>query len=181
MKYTLTLLFAMLLPAAAMAARQVDIGNSGGTLTGSASGLTVTDSTLILVNNLYSTGMITGTLGTVAFSTAALDSGSIQTGGTFAPGGSFTVTGNGTNGVPNGAIFTGSWTGEVTWQLITLADGSHNYNLTGIVTGTVYTEYKTYAASGVTFQLTVNTGTGFFNGSVSLSSGNLNILCRPSY
>lgn len=179
MKYTMILMAAMLLPATALASRQVDIGNSGGTLTGSASGLTLTGSTLTLVNNLYPLGLITGNLGTVAFSTAAMDSGTIQTGGTFAPGGSFTVTGNGTNGVVNGPIFTGSWTGEVTWTLITLADGSHNYNLTGIVTGTVYTQYKSYSASGVTFQLTVNTGTGYFNGSTTLSSGNMNILCRP--
>jgi hypothetical protein len=179
MKYTMILMVAMLLPATALASRQVDIGNSGGTLTGSASGLILTGSTLTLVNNLYPLGLITGNLGTVAFSTAAMDSGTIQTGGTFAPGGSFTVTGNGTNGVVNGPIFTGSWTGEVTWTLITLADGSHNYNLTGIVTGTVYTQYKSYSASGVTFQLTVNTGTGYFNGSTTLSSGNMNILCRP--
>jgi len=180
MKQTIVLMIAMLLPASALAARQVDIGNSGGTLTGSASGLTLTGSTLTSVNNLYSPGqLITGMLGTVEFSTAAMDTGDIQTGGTFGPGGSFTVTGNGTNGVANGPIFTGAWTGEVTWTLITLADGSHNYNLTGIVTGTVYTQYKTYAASGVTFQLTINTGTGYFNGSTTLSSGNLNILCRP--
>ena len=38
-----------------------------------------------------------------------------------------------------------------------------------------------YNAKGVTFQLTVNTGTGFFNGSTTLSSGNLNILCKPGY
>jgi hypothetical protein len=179
MKYTMILIAAMLLPATALASRQVDIGNSGGTLAGSASGLTLTGSTLTLVNNLYPLGLITGNLGTVVFSTAAMDSGTIQTGGTFAPGGSFTVTGNGTNGVVDGTIFTGSWTGEATWTLITLADGSHNYNLTGIVTGTVYTTYKSYSASGVTFQLTVNTGTGYFNGSTTLSSGNMNILCHP--
>src|SRR5262249_24794954 len=91
MKATFILLLAMLLAASALAARQVDIGHSGGTLTRSASGLTITDSKLILVNNLYSNARITGDLGTVAFSTGALDSGSITTGGTFGPGGSFTV------------------------------------------------------------------------------------------
>ena len=179
MKQTIILMVVMLLPASALAARQVDIGNLGGTLTGSASGLTVGDSTLTLVNNLYSHGIITGNLGTVAFSTAAMDSGSIETGGTFAPGGSFTVTGNGTNGVANGPIFTGTWTSEVTWTLITQSDGTHYYNLTGVVSGTIYTQYRGYSASGVTFQLTVNTGTGYFNGSTILSSGNLNVLCRP--
>ena len=177
---TLCLLLALVLPVAASAARQVDIANTGGTLTGSTSGLAVSDSTLTLVNNLYG-GMITGDLGTVAFQTGQLTSGDLQNGGTFAPGGSFTVTGNGTNGVPNGSIFTGTFSQTATWQLITLSDGTHNYNLTGTVYGTVYTEYKTYQANGVTFQLTVNTGTGYFNGSVALSSGNLNILCKPGY
>ena len=175
-----SLLLALALPLSAFAARQVDIGNTSGTLTGSSSGLAVSDSTLTLVNNLYG-GLITGNLGTVAFQTGALTSGDLQNGGTFAPGGTFTVTGNGTNGVPNGPIFTGTFSQSVTWQLVTLSDGTHNYNMTGVVTGIVYTAYKQYQANGVTFQLTVNTGTGFFNGSVGLSSGNLNILCRPQH
>ena len=61
------LLLAITLPVTASATRQVDIGNSAGTLTGSASGLSVSDSTLTMVNNLYGTGLITGDLGTVAF------------------------------------------------------------------------------------------------------------------
>ena len=32
-------------------------------------------------------------------------------GGTFAAGGSFVINGNGTNGIPNGAIFTGTFSG----------------------------------------------------------------------
>lgn len=176
----LCLLLGVVLPISASAARQVDIANTGGTLTGSASGLAVSDSTLTLVNNLYG-GMISGDLGTVAFQTGQLSSGDLQNGGTFAPGGSFTVTGNGTNGVPNGSIFIGTFSQTVAWQLITLADGSHNYNMTGTVYGMVYATYKTYEANGVTFQLTVNTGTGYFNGSAGLSSGNLNILCKPGY
>jgi hypothetical protein len=177
----LLVLLMMALPMAAFAAKQVDIGNNGGTLTGTDAGLTVPDSTLTLVKNLYGSGMITGNLGTVAFQTGPLNSGSLQTGGTFAAGGAFTVTGNGNNGVANGPIFDGTFASDSTWQMFTLPDGTHNYNLTGIVTGIVYTKYKQYNAKGVTFQLTVNTGTGFFNGSTTLSSGNLNILCRPGY
>jgi hypothetical protein len=176
----LCLFLALATSISSFAVRQVDIANTGGTLTGSSAGLAVTNSTLTLVNNLYG-GMITGNLGTVAFQTGALTSGDLQNGATFASGGSFTVTGNGTNGVPNGSIFVGSFSQTVTWQLITLSNGTHNYNMTGTVYGTVYTDYKTYEANGVTFQLTVNTGTGYFNQAVSLSSGNLNILCKPGY
>ena len=177
----LLVLLMMALPVAAITGRQVDMGNNTGTLTGTDAGLTVPDSILTSVNNLYGSGLITGDLGIVAFQTGALTSGSLQTGGTFAAGGAFTVTGNGNNGVANGPIFTGTFDTDSTWQMFTLPDGTHNYNLTGIVSGIVYTKFKQYNAKGVTFQLTVNTGTGFFNGSTTLSSGNLNILCKPGY
>ena len=181
MRRLILLLLIMALPMAAFAARQVDIGNNGGTLTGTNAGLTVPDSTLTSVNNLYGSGLITGDLGTLAFQTGALNSGSLQTGGTFAAGGAFTVTGNGNNGVANGPIFDGTFASDSTWQMFTLPDGTHNYNLTGIVAGIVYTKYKQYSAKGVTFQLTVNTGKNFFNGATTLSSGNLNILCKSGY
>ena len=78
MKYTIVLLMATLLPASAHAARQVDFANAAGTVAGSSSGLTLTGSTLTLVRNLYSHGIITGNLGTVEFSTAAMDSGNLN-------------------------------------------------------------------------------------------------------
>jgi hypothetical protein len=88
-------------------------------------------------------------------------------GGTLGAGGSFQITGNGTNGVPNGVIFSGTFSSG-TWELVTLANGTHNYILSaGLV-----------SAGGVvaaTTQLTLNTGKGFFNGSAGLSSGNTNL------
>jgi hypothetical protein len=128
---------------------------------------------LAAVNGLNGGGLITGNLGTVTFSTGALASGSLQMGGTFAAGGSFTITGNGTNGIPNGTIFTGTFSGPVTWTLVTLANGTHNYTLTGVLTGTLGSGFST---NGVTVQLTINTGKGFFNGSTSISSGDTNIV-----
>jgi hypothetical protein len=93
-------------------------------------------------------------------------------GGTFAAGGAFSITGNGTNGVPNGVIFNGSFNGPVTWTLVTLANGTHNYTLTGSLTGTWY---QGGSISGATVQLTINTGKGFFNGETSISSGDTNL------
>jgi asparagine N-glycosylation enzyme membrane subunit Stt3 len=93
-------------------------------------------------------------------------------GGTFAAGGSFTLTGNGTNGVPSGTLFSGTFSTPVTWTLVTLANGTHNYTLTGTVAGTFGSGYST---EGVTVQLTINTGKGFFNGSTTISSGDTNI------
>ena len=166
-KLLLLAVLALALPVAAFANSGVDFTNSGGTLSGTISGLSLTGSVLVAVNGLNGGGLITGSnLGSVSFTTGALASGSLQMGGTFAAGGSFTIIGNGTNGVPNGALFTGTFSGPVSWQLVTLANGTHNYILTGQLTG---------SASGVTVQLTVNTGKGFFNGSTTISSGDTNI------
>jgi len=164
-------ILALCLPVAALADSGVDFTNSGGTLVGSNSGFSLTGSTVIAINGLNGGGLVTGNLGSLTFSTGALTSGSLQMGGTFAAGGTFTITGNGTNGIPNGTIFTGTFNGPVTWTLVTLANGTHNYTLSGTLTGML----GTTAANGVTIQLTVNTGKGFFNGSTSISSGDTSI------
>ena len=160
-------------PLAALA-NGVDFTNSGGTLSGTNSGLTLAGSTLIAVNGLGS-GLITGTdLGTLSFSTGKLGNGSLQMGGTFAAGGMFTITGNGTSGLANGVIFNGSFTGPLTWTLVTLSNGTHNYTLTGSLVGTW--QNGTTTVNGATVQLTINTGRGFFNGKTIISSGDTNIV-----
>jgi len=88
-------------------------------------------------------------------------------GGTLAAGGMFEIDGNGTNGVANGVLFSGSFSGPSTWALTTLADGTHNYTLTGIVTGTM----NGASVEAVTVQLTINTGKGFFDGSTLIAGG----------
>jgi hypothetical protein len=171
-RLVLLALLALALPMAAFASSGVDFTNSGGTLVGTNSGFSLTGSTLIAVNGLNGGGLVTGTLGTVDFSTGALTSGSLQMGGTFASGGTFTITGNGSNGIPNGVIFNGTFSGPVSWQLITLANGTHNYTLTGTLSGTLLGA----SSNGVTVQLTINTGKGFFNGSTEISSGDTNVV-----
>jgi hypothetical protein len=166
-------LLSLALPMAAFAGSSVDFTNSGGTLSGSSAGLTLSGSELIAVNGLNGLGLVTGNLGSVGFSTGALSTGNLQQGATFAGGGNFTITGNGTGGIPNGAIFTGTFDGPVTWTLVTLANGTHNYTLTGSVTGTWYNGSTVF---GATVQLTINTGKAFFNGTTSISSGDTNIV-----
>ena len=136
----LTLAVALSLPALASS---VDFSNGGGTLAGTNAGLTLTGSTLISVIEPTIPKIFTGDLGTVAFSTGALNGGSLQMGGTF--------------------------DGPAVWVLVTLANGTHNYTLTGTLTGTWLTGAS---VSGVTVQLTINTGKGFFDGSTGLSGGN---------
>ena len=167
-KILLLALLALALPTAIFA-DSVDYTNSGGTLSGSSAGLTLSGSVLIAVNGLNGGGLLTGSdLGGVSFTTGALLSGSLQMGGSFAGGGSFTITGNGTNGVPDGTLFTGSFSGPVTWTMKLLSNGTHNYTLTGIISGW---NGSGAATQGVTVQLTINTGKGLFNGSTRISSG----------
>jgi hypothetical protein len=166
------MLLVLSLPIAALA-NDIDFTNAAGTLTGSTSGLSLSGSALIAING--PTGMLTGDLGGLTFSTGALTSGSLETGGTFAGGGSFVITGNGTNGIPNGVIFSGTFSGPLTWVMITLADGSHNYSLTGTLQGnwiplkgTWFTGQTVYGAA---VQLTTNVGKGWFGSSTTISSG----------
>lgn len=170
-------LVALSLPIAAFA-NQVDFSNSGGILTGSSAGLSLTGSELASVTGLNGLGQIQGGLGGVTFTTGKLASGNLQMGGTFDGGGSFVITGNGSqSGIPDGVIFSGSFSGPVTWTLITLANGTHEYQLTGAISGTWYnTKVTVY---GATIQLTINTGLGFFNGSTMLASGDTNIVVVP--
>lgn len=167
-------LLALALPLSAFATVTVDFTNSGGVLKGSSAGMTLASSTLIAVNNLAGMGLVTGSdLGSVSFSTGALTSGSLHMGGTFAGGGYFGIQGNGSDGLPSGAIFTGSFTGPVTWTLVTLSNGTHNYTLSGTVTGTWYTGAT---VNGAVVQLTINTGKGYFNGRTRISSGDSNMV-----
>src|SRR5215468_776096 len=164
-KVLLLAVLALALPLAAFADSSIDISNAGGTITGNASGLSLSGSTLFKVGSAVGSN-----LGTLTFTTGAFTSGNAQTGGTLAAGGSFVITGNGTNGVPNGVIFSGTFTDitPITWQLTTLANGTHTYTLTGgLVSAT--------GQVGATTQLTINTGKGLFNGSTGLSSGDTNL------
>jgi hypothetical protein len=161
------LLVTLALPLAAFADGSVDFTNSGGTLTGDSSGFTLSDSTLIAINGMAG-GLQTGNLGTLSFSTGALTSGSLQMGATLASGGSFTVWSN-----TMGTLFSGSFDGPVTWSLVTLANGTHNYTLSGSISGAWMGGATVY---GATVQLTINTGKGFFDGSTSISSGDTNLV-----
>lgn len=160
----------------ASAASSVDFSNSGGTLAGTDAGLTLTGSTLIAITGWNgSSTPITGVLGSVTFSTGALTSGSLKKGGTFAAGGTFEVSGNGSNGVPNGVLFSGMFSGPVSWTLTTLGNGTHSYTLTGVITGMM----GSTSVNAVTVQLTTNTGKGFFGGSLSISGGDTTTTSVP--
>lgn len=168
------LLLSCMLSTASFADSGTDFSNSGGTLSAAGAGLALSGSTLVAVQGLNGRGLVTGDLGTVTFSTGALMGGSLQMGAVFAAGGTFAIDGNGTNGVPNGVLFSGSFTEPVTWTL-KIKDGMHYYTLSGVVTGTM----GGVTVSGLSVQLAVNTGRIPFDDAMAASGGETTIGTIP--
>jgi hypothetical protein len=176
-RIVLMALLALALPLAAFA-NNVDFTNHGGTLSGSSAGLTLSGSELTEVDGLGGTGLVQGGLGSLTFSTGALMSGNLTSGAVFASGGSFVITGNGTGGVPAGVIFSGTFSGPVTWTASGTVgvNGSIFYTLSGSISGTWY---NGTTVNGATTQLTFNTGKNGFMGQVTLGSGDTVITTVP--
>jgi hypothetical protein len=172
-RMVLMVLLALALPLTAFAGN-VDFTNTGGTLAGSSEGLTLTGSALTGVQGLgLGTCSSATPCGGLSFTTGSLMAGNLTTGAVFSSGGSFSIWGNGTDGLPT-SIFTGSFNGPVTWTEIATSgpSGSIYYTLTGSISGTWY---NGSTVSGATVQLTFNAGTNGFTGSVPLGSGDTGI------
>ena len=119
------------------AANSVDYANSGGKVTAINSGtaITLTGSILTTVTGGVCSPMCTGNLGSVTFTSGTLTSGSLEAGGTFGAGGSLTIMGNGTNGVPSGTLFQGTFT-SATWTVTPVSGGNNVFSFTGTIQGT---------------------------------------------
>ncbi len=93
----------------------ISMDNSGGTISYNPVSQTLTMSSTLTGVNF--TGMdYSGDLGTVTFTTGVLLSGSIYTAAVFNSG-TFTITSNGTDGMPNGVIYSGTFS-SVEWREI---------------------------------------------------------------
>ena len=176
MKKTLLLaVLALALPTALFAGSSVDYTNLGGNLMGSTSGLTLSGSSSSTLAILSSVGHapVLGSLGTVSFGTGALETGSLALGGTFSSTHSwFTITGNGSNGLPNGVIFNGAFSSDINLAEYTLPDGTHTYVLSGRLDGMSGTGLR---EAGLTSQIVFNTGKGFFDGGSYVTSGDTSL------
>ena len=128
-------LLAMALPIAAWA-DGIDITNQYGSISISASGIVSVGSQLKSFNGIKAAKG--HSLGSVSFSTGALDGGSIAAGGTFSSvGSSFVVIGK-AKGVPKGVIFSGAFVGDVNWTLVSSGKQSRVYTLSGTIQGMLY-------------------------------------------
>jgi hypothetical protein len=175
-RLVLMVLLAMVLPVAAFADSSLIFQNRGGTLTQTSSGVALSKSKLTLIDGLNGGGPIVSSnpivkvLGMVNFSTGAEISSSFNastrtTTTTFAAGGSFTITGNGQDGVPKGVLFQGTFSGPVTVESVARTRTTpSSWMLSGTITGT----YNGVTISAKTVQLRV--GGAMVNGSTTLGT-----------
>ncbi len=113
-------------------------------------------------------------LGTVSFSTGALTSGSIMTGGTFSSAGSsFVVIGKGNQGQPKGVIFNGAFTGTISWTLISQNGQSLVFQLSGTIVGQLYNGRM---VTGTTTQTIYGTVAQMAKGIGHIRTGTTNIV-----
>jgi len=158
-------LLALALPMAAWA-DGIDLVNKFGSISISAAGITSTGSQLKQFNGVVAAPG--HSLGSVSFSTGALISGSILTGGTFSDvGSSFVVIGKGPQVPHKGTIFSGAFVGPVSWTLVSQSGQSLTYTLSGTIQGTLW---NGRFVTGTTTQTIVST-----NGQIALGIGHIRV------
>ena len=139
---------------------QVCIQNQGGSATTNGTGTSRTFSlsgaTVTVIGNV-----IQPAGSTLNFTTGNFATGSLGQGGTFNGGGSFVV--NGSYAGFTGAVFSGTFSGPVTWQVVGICTKAVpcTYNLVGAVTGTWYNGETLF---GATTQLFFKTTKGPYSG-----------------
>lgn len=135
-KVLLMVALALALPMAAFADSDITFTSNNGTLVGSSYGMSLSGDQLMTISGLG--GSFSGTdLGTLTFTTDLMrPPGNVVQGATFfAPGGSVSIAGNGSNGAPSGVLFSGAFSQNPSWTRTTMPDGSYHYTFTGLATG----------------------------------------------
>ncbi len=153
MKRVLGLLFlALALPISALGS--TIMVNQFGSISISNAGITSIGSQLKQYNQIIAAP---GTsLGSVSFSTGALTSGSLATGGTFSStGSSCVVIGKGNQGQPKGVIFSGAFTGTINWTLVSQSGQSLVFQLSGNIEGTNFRGQTVFGSTTQTIKTTV--------------------------
>jgi PEP-CTERM motif len=130
-------LLALALPMAAWA-DGITLTNQFGTVSVSAAGISSFGSQLKSFNGIVASPG--HSLGSVSFTTGAMNFGTLAGGGTFSSVGStFNVIGKG-NWIHghNTAIFTGSFTGNISWTLTAVSGQLRTYTLSGAISGQLF-------------------------------------------
>jgi hypothetical protein len=131
-------ILAMMVVSTAAWADTITMVNKGGLLSISDAGIVSTASHLHQFNNIVAPPG--GGLGFVNFTTGALVSGSIQAGGVFSSSGSSFIVKGTSNQLPchNCILFNGTFTGDITWTLISQQGPKSIYQLSGNLVGQLY-------------------------------------------
>jgi len=145
------LMFFFFLPASATATNGVDFSNREGKLFGTAAALSFSSSALISVIGFNGERLVGRSHGSVSLSTGSMAR---------------------SLGFPNDVLFSGTFSGPVTRTLITLANGSHNYTVTGVVVGSTVGQL----VSAVTVQSTINIAAAVFQNSTLMAVGDTRIV-----
>ena len=129
-------LLALALPMAAWA--DIILTNQFGTVSVSASGVSSFGSQLHSYNGIVAAPG--PSLGSVSFTTGAMNGGTLAGGGTFSSVGStFKVVGKGNWAQGhNTAIFTGSFTGNISWTLTAVSGQLQTFTLAGDISGQLW-------------------------------------------
>ena len=155
----------LMLPVAAWS-DAFDLVNKFGSISISNAGIVSHGSQLKQFNSVVATPG--HALGAVTFSTGALLSGDIWSGGTFSDiGSSFVVIGKGSQVPHKGLIFNGAFVGPISWTLVAQKGQSRTYQLTGSIAGTVW---NGHFVTGSTTQAIYSR-----NGQISLVIGHVRI------
>jgi hypothetical protein len=165
----LAILALMVVPTVAWA--DIIIVNKGGTISVTQAGVVSKGSRLHQYNDIVAAPG--HSLGSVEYATGGLVSGSIEAGGVFSSAGSsFIVTGK-NNQVPHGVIFSGTFTGDITWTLVSQQGTKSFYQLTGNLTGQLFdgrTVTGTTTQNFYTYQNQLKQGVGH----ITIGNTNLN-------
>jgi len=164
-RHFLALAVVALVSTAMARADGINFDNQGGTAK------TLTDGAFEL------TSPLTGASGTLTFTTSSSFSGSLATGGQWAVGGTFTVREGGQ------IVFSGQFSGPVTWTLntATCATGvSCFYTLSGDVAGTYWANGKNAGnpitiTDGATTQISLTSIGQYSGGAISPKTGATNL------
>jgi len=165
-------ILALMVVSTAAWADSIIIVNKGGLLSLSNAGIVSTASHLHQFNNITA-GPGQG-LGFVNFATGALVSGSIQAGGTFSSSGSSFIVRSTSNQLPchNCVIFNGTFTGDITWTLVSQNKGESEYQLSGTLVGQLWTGRT---VTGSTTQTVITFNQQLKQGVGHLTLGNTNL------
>lgn len=148
----------LVLPVAGWA-NDIFLVNQFGSVTLSDAGIVSTRSELTVFNRAWKKSHPGHDLGWISFSTGALLTGSISTGGTFSgTGSSYIATGFGRYGVPKGTIFSGSFFGPIEWTLAGQSGNHYIFDLSGNLVGTLYNGRTIVGSTLQTIYVSVNPG-----------------------